>query len=250
MIVSKFIVIRRNRLKALIIAAGMGTRLSDMGDSKPMITVQGKPLIEWTITRAQRAGIDEFVVVTGYNREKLEPYLNKLSAEINIPVTTVFNPEWTKPNGLSVLSASPFLKEQFILLMSDHLFDPGILEDLIKEPMDHPGIILGVDTRIDNNPLVDMEDVTRVLQEGRNIVNINKLIDDYNAFDTGMFKCDPALFKAIESSAEKGEFSLSGGIKTLASEGNALTMDIGSRFWLDVDDEAGYKKAEEYNFNI
>ncbi len=237
-------------MKALIIAAGMGTRLSDMGDSKPMITLKGKPLIEWTITRAHSAGIKEFVVVTGYNREKLEPHLKHISEEYNIPIEIVFNPEWTKPNGLSVLAAKKYLRENFLLLMSDHLFDPSILRDLINEQMNHNGIILGVDTRIDNNPLVDMEDVTRVFQEGNRIVDINKLIERYNAFDTGMFKCNPVLFDAIEKSAGSGEFSLSGGIKTLAAEGNALTMDIGSRFWLDVDDEAGYKKALDYKFDI
>ncbi|MCP5103911.1 MAG: nucleotidyltransferase, partial [bacterium] len=55
----------------------------------------------------------------------------------------------------------------------------------------------------------------------------------------------PALFGALEESIDRGDASLSGGMKVLAAAGKAKVMDIGDKFWLDVDNEEMLKRAEK-----
>ena len=78
------------------------------------------------------------------------------------------------------------------------------------------------------------------------ITAIGKKIEAYNAFDTGIFRCTPGLFVGLEQSVSQGDFSLSGGIRALAEKGNALALDSGDRFWIDVDDERALKLAEGF----
>jgi choline kinase len=160
-------------------------------------------------------------------------------------ITTVRNPEWTLANGHSVVAAAPYLDDRFVLMMADHLFDPDLLVDALAAPAAEGEVILAVDRRLDN-PLVDLEDVTRVRTDaaGR-IVNIGKLIDLYDAFDTGVFIASQALIEALrEDIAEGGAGGISAGMIKLAGRGLARTHDIGARFWLDVDDAVAHGHAQ------
>ena len=130
-------------------------------------------------------------------------------------------------------------------LMADHLFDPAIIKALMAEGVDNGKVILAVDKRIKNNPQVDMDDVTRVWVEEDRILEIGKGLPRYNAFDTGIFLCSPALFPALAGSIAAGDSSLSGGIRQLAGHRNAHAFDIGNRSWIDIDDEAAFIKAQK-----
>ncbi len=129
--------------------------------------------------------------------------------------------------------------------MSDHLFDPQIVRDLVRAQGAHPGVVLAVDRRLDN-PLVDLEDVTRVdVAEDGAIRRIGKLIDRYNAFDTGVFLASPLLIQAIEQNyAAGGVGSISEGMQALAEQGLAYAHDIGGRFWIDIDDSEAFGRAQ------
>jgi choline kinase len=130
--------------------------------------------------------------------------------------------------------------------MSDHLFEERVLARLLAEPIAGDEVILAVDTRISDHPTVDLEDVTRVRVESGAIRDIGKGLADYNAFDTGMFLCTPALFGALEESFRRGDRSLSGGIRALAARGKARAFDVGDGLWIDVDDDAAYRRAEGF----
>ena len=232
-------------MQGLIVAAGMGTRLRGIAPLKPLAPVHGVPLIESVIDAGRQAGIDEFVVVTGYHGARLEAFLKRLSARRGIVIKTVRNPDWTLSNGHSVVAAAPFLQKNFVLMMADHLFEPALLRDLLALSPPDNGVVLAVDRRLDN-PLVDLEDVTRVATDGAGrITAIGKLIEVYDAFDTGLFLATPALAKAIgDDVAAGGAGSISTGMTRLARAGLALAHDIGERFWLDVDDAAAWGHAE------
>ena len=232
-------------MKCLIIAAGKGSRLRLRGDSKPLIPIFGVPLIERVIRSAQQAGADDFYVVTGYHGERVRTFLNRLSDRTGIRITPIVNADWEKANGLSVLKARPYLPDPFLLLMADHLFEPSIARELMELPCDDGEITLGVDRDI-RNSLIDMGDVTRVKTEGGKINNIGKSLTDFNGFDTGIFLCTPAIFSALECSAEEsGDTSLSGAVRVLAAEGRAKAADINGHFWIDVDDPAAVRRAEK-----
>ena len=231
-------------MKCLIIAAGRGSRISSRGDSKPLIPLFGLSLVERVILTAKKSGLADFYAVTGYNGERVRQYLDRFSKERNINITHIANEEWEKENGISVLKAKELLKENFILLMGDHIFEESILASLKKERIADGEVTLAVDYNIKTNKLVDIDDVTKVLVKEDKILDIGKNIKKYNAYDTGIFLCSPAIFSAIEESSHNDDGSLSGGIRALAGKGKAKAFDIKDSYWIDVDDEKSFKKAE------
>ncbi len=232
-------------MKCLIIAAGEGSRLANRGGSKPLVPLLEMPLIERVILTAKGADLSDFYVVTGYNGEKLRDHLDQFSQDKGVKISHLINEEWEEENGLSVLKAKGEIKENFILLMSDHIFNGSILTGLLQEEVADGEIILAVDYNLENKT-VDIDDVTKVLVGNNNkIVNIGKKIKGYNAYDTGIFFCSPALFEALEEGSDHGETSLSAGIKILAKKEKARVFDINENYWIDVDDETAFKKAEK-----
>lgn len=231
-------------MRCLIVAAGAGTRLREKGESKPLIRIGGVPLIERVIGRARSAGIEDFCVVSGYRGEDLRAELDAFSAREGIRITHAVNESWDRANGVSVLKARPHVGERFVLTMCDHLIDPQILEDLLSFPSEPDTVTLAVDFRTDN-PLNDIDDVTRVKCVDGRILHVGKVIRDFNAIDTGVFLCTPILFDALVVSQAEGDDSISGAMNVLARWNKARAFDIRGRVWVDVDDPAAFRKAEE-----
>ena len=235
-------------IKCLIIAAGRGDRLRHRGSSKPLVPILGIPLIERVIRSAMEAGADEFYVVVGWQSDRVHDFLERLAKRLAIRITPLVNEDWEKENGLSVLKARDVLKEPFLLLMGDHLFDPEIVRALTTHSLSNGEVALVVDSDI-HNPLIDMDDVTRVRVKNGKICDIGKGMTDFNGFDTGIFLCSSAIFEALEQNREKdGDTTLSGAIRVLAEDGRAKAISS-NRFWIDVDDPAAFKRAEKALLN-
>ena len=198
-------------MKCLIIAAGKGNRLQSRGECKPIIPLHGIALLERVIRTAIEAGAYELFVVVGHQGEQLSHFLARLADSLAIQITPLVNDDWDQGNGLSVLRAREVLHEPFLLLMADHLFDPQLVRELTSLELGDGEIALVVDGNT-RNPLIDMEDVTRVkledgvsLQSGeksnknnsKKISDIGKGMADSNGFDPGMFLCSPAIFKSL-----------------------------------------------------
>lgn len=232
-------------MQCLILAAGLGSRLRALARSKPLARIAGAPLIEHVLRSARAGGATEFVVVTGYEAPLLEGFLAELRDRSGLAVETVRNEDWERPNGLSVLAAQARLGGEFILLMSDHLFDPEILGDMIAADRTGADLTLAADFEI-GNPRLDLNDATKIaLGEGGRIARIGKALTRYDAIDTGIFIAGPALLEALRASlAQGGTGSLSEGVQVLADAGRAFVRDCGGRWWLDVDDEPAFAKAE------
>ena len=231
-------------MQCLIIAAGRGSRLAHRFPCKPLIPVAGTALLERVMGTAAAAGIRDFVVVSGHGAGQVGDFAGAVAARKGLSARVVFNPDWERENGFSVLAAREAVRGEFVLLMADHLFDGRILEALLAAPLRPCQAMLAVDRRISGHPFADLDDVTRVNARAGGILDIGKRIPVYNAFDTGIFRCTPGLFAGLEESVRRGDFSLSGGMRVLAETGNALALDSGDRFWIDVDDERALKLAE------
>jgi choline kinase len=93
---------------------------------------------------------------------------------------------------------------------------------------------------------VDADDATKVLAVKGDIKAIGKSIAPFNAFDTGVFLCTPAFFEAAAEGLKRGDTTLSGGVRALSASGRARAMGIEGAWWMDVDDEESYRKAEKY----
>ena len=231
-------------MKCLIIAAGRGSRLKH-SEPKPLVKLLGIPLIERVIRTAIEAGADDFFVVLGYRADEVKRFLSELSERLSIPIRTIINDKWSEfENGYSVYLAKEYIKEPFLLSMCDHIVEADILKELTRCSVDDGTVYLAADIRKDNE-FVDLDDVTKVKLDGDVIVDIGKGLKEYDAYDMGVFYCSTSIFDALEESINNGNSSLSGAIKVLGRREKAKICPIDKGFWIDVDTEEAYKKAEK-----
>jgi len=232
-------------MKALIIAAGRGERLRPLTDRnpKPLIPLLGLSLIERVILSAVEAGISEFVVSTGYLGERVRSFLGD-GSKYGVSIEYVKSRFWSMGNGFSVFEARTLLNGRFILLMSDHIFNPKILESLLDFDVEEDECALCVDVGM-RNP-IDLEDATKVMVLNGKIIDIGKSLEKYNGVDMGMFHCSPVIFDALRRTIRKGLYSLTDGVRELAREGKmrAYCIDEEEAYWIDVDTLESLKIAE------
>jgi choline kinase len=124
-------------MKAIILAAGMGTRLGEYTANRPkgMVEFMGKPLIEHQLNVLRRAGIADIVIVRGYCADKINYpnvryYQNDRYAETNM-VETLF-------------CAVEEMQGRVIVLYSDILYETNIITAVMKSNM-HIGVVIDLD---------------------------------------------------------------------------------------------------------
>ena len=229
--------------QCLILAAGNGSRLRTIsGDApKPLVPFQGRPILEHIVSGAQAAGIEEFVIVLGYRGGLIRAWFEKRWRG-KARFTWVENPDYHKSNGVSALKARNALRHNFLLLMADHIFEPETARMMVQQRLAAGEVILGVDSKIDS--IFDMDDATKVRRRGDRIVDIGKEIEVYDAIDTGMFLCSPALFHDLDCASKEGNCSLSDGMRRMSAQGRLRGLDIGDAEWHDLDTPAAFAHAE------
>ena len=105
--------------RAVILAAGRGTRMGEMTQSipKPMLNVAGRPMLEHILERLSAAGIQRFFIVVGFHREAIESYFEGSNFEIEFAVQDPVN-----GTGSAALMAEAFAAGQpFLLTFGDIL---------------------------------------------------------------------------------------------------------------------------------
>jgi choline kinase len=220
--------------QCLILAAGNGSRIASVsgGVPKPLVPLCGVPLLTHVMSSCQEAGISYFVIVAGYHADSIRRWLRAQSLSCT-SVTLIENLEYHKANGVSALAAKEELHDAFLLVMADHIFEPKTAKALLQQPIADDEVILAVDSKLDD--IFDLDDATKVRREKNHVVEIGKDLAHYNALDTGMFLCSPALFNSLESTKRNGDCSLSDGMRHLAREHKLKAFDIGDAHWEDVD---------------
>jgi choline kinase len=181
------------------------------------------------------------VIVVGYRADLIRRWFAGRSFD-GTSFTLIENLEYHKANGVSALAAKDQLRNPFLLLMSDHIFEPKTARALLGQPLAEDEVILAVDHNVDG--VFDLDDATKVRCEGNHIVDIGKDLARYDALDTGMFLCGPALFNRLESAKKDGNCSLSDGMRQLAREQKLKAFDIGDAHWQDVDSPEALAYAE------
>jgi UDP-N-acetylglucosamine diphosphorylase/glucosamine-1-phosphate N-acetyltransferase len=116
-------------MQTVILAAGQGTRMRPLTDSrpKPMLPVAGKPLVAHTADAAVAAGASELLVVVGYEGEEVREYFDEEYR--GVPVTTVRQTE-RRGTADAVRVAREHLDGQFAVLNGDNIYDPSAIESL------------------------------------------------------------------------------------------------------------------------
>ena len=232
--------------QCLILAAGNGSRLRTISGElpKPLVDFQGMPILEHIVRNAQQASIEEFVIVLGYRGDLIRAWFEHRWRG-RARFRWVENPDYQKSNGVSALKARSAIDGNFLLLMADHLFEAETARMMVRQSLEPGEVILGVDAKIDR--IFDIDDATKVRRRGDRIVDIGKEIEEYDAIDTGMFLCTPALFDDLECAGKDGNCSLSDGMRRLAGRGLLRAREIGSAEWYDLDTPEAFDHAYTEN---
>jgi len=235
--------------QAVILAAGMGSRLQSLGHgapiSKPLVKLAGEEMIMRTMRTLNSAGIKHFVVVLGYMADELRSFIEKAVKTQPFSVDFVYNPKWNGfANGLSLLVAEKKIDGPFLLSMCDHAFDREIPSHLIEEDDARFEVRLCIDRKIKS--VYDLDDATKVVTENDRIVAIGKDLAEYDAVDCGVFLCRAGIFAELHAvEAEKGDASLSDGMRHLGAKNKFGYMDIGQAMWQDADTPETLEHAEK-----
>jgi len=108
-------------MKALLLAAGLGTRLRPITNTIPkcLVPVNGKPLLEYWLENLSKVGVTEFLINTSYLNREVEKFLDK--SIYKNKVTLVYETELLNTGG-TLLENRDFLRnEPFILVHADNL---------------------------------------------------------------------------------------------------------------------------------
>jgi choline kinase len=210
---------------------------------KPLARVEHASLIARVLRGLEVAGCTKVVIVVGHAAETVK---RAIAESYQGPLELVFavNDRYKLKNGVSVLCAREHVGEEFVLTMADHVLDDAILLKVRDHRPPAGGATLCVDYKVAE--VFDLDDATKVLEEGGKIREIGKSLTRYNCIDTGIFVCTTALMDALDAVlTENGDASLSEGIGRLAAAGTMTVLDIGDAFWQDVDTPEMLAHAEE-----
>jgi choline kinase len=227
-------------LKAVIVAAGMGSRLwrQTYTIPKTLLPYGGGTILSTIMNNLNQVGIDGFVVVVGYQKEYIIDYLDK-NKNLGYEIEIVENPDWNLGNGISVLVAEQAVgNDEFILSMSDHIVTVSALKRIVEQLGDNN--LLLVDKRIKD--IYDIDDATKVALNGNMITNIGKKITGYNGIDCGIFRLNIRYFRAMRDVLKSNQDSISAAISKLIANNDmeAVFMNDGEN-WIDIDTPSAYQ---------
>ena len=121
-------------MQAIILAAGRGYRLNQLtkNNTKCMIEINGVSLIERMLRQLVKFGVNDIIIVNGYQKDILEQFVSSLNLEASIKYIT--NEKYLETNNIySLYLAKDYMvKDESLIIDSDIIFDDCILEKLIQ----------------------------------------------------------------------------------------------------------------------
>ncbi len=215
-------------MKAVVLAAGKGTRLRPLTDDKPqgMVEVAGKPLLTHCFEQLNELDADELLVVVGYKKEVIiEQYGDSFEGT---PITYAHQRE---QSGLAhaLLTVEEHIDDEFMLMLGDNIFQAN-LEDVVNRQQEQ---------RADAAFLVEevsWEEASRygvcdTNQYGEIVEVVEKPADPpSNLVMTGFYTFTPAILHAchLVQPSDRGEYEISDAIDLLIQSGrtiDAIRMD-------------------------
>ena len=249
-------------MKAVILAAGKGTRMGGLTDElpKPMLPVEGRPILEHIITGLQEAGISEFCLITGWKAEVIEGHFGD-GADLGVSITYARQLVQDGTGKAPELAKEFVGDDAFLLTYGDILVKPETYAQMLERW--RAGDLAGLVT------VTGSEDVTKGglfffdeafllkhLVEKPSPDQLDALRADgwlkdgepawYNA---GIYIFTPTIFEhtARLEKSPRGEYELTDALSTLLSAGAAVAgVEIAGR-WVDVRDPEVLRGLEEGN---
>ena len=138
-------------MQSIILAAGMGKRLGEYtkNNTKCMVPVNGKPLIDRTLGQLSKLGLSRVVIVVGYEGKKLMDYLGTERAGLKIEY--VNNPIYDKTNNIYslALAKTQLQEDDTLLIESDLIFEDGMFNLLLDNPFPNLALVAKYETWMD-----------------------------------------------------------------------------------------------------
>jgi len=209
-------------MKAVILAAGKGTRLQPLTDDTPkaLVEVAGRPLIDHVFEQLAALDVSEFIVVVGYEKEQIiERYGDDYAG---VPITYAHQRDQL---GLAhaLLQVEQYVDGDFLLMLGDNVFR-GNLEDIVARQRQGDAdaaflveeVLLSEASRYGVCRIDDDGAVTEVVEKPDDPPSTTVL--------TGFYTFSPAIFHAchlVQPSA-RGEYELTDAIDLLIRSGRTI----------------------------
>lgn len=233
-------------MKAIILSAGQGRRLGRMTESVPKccLMLEGTTLLGHQIDALMANGIDDIVVVTGFAHRVVDEVVRKFH---KTSIRNLYNPFYALSDNLGTSwVARNEMKEPFLLINGDTLFEASTLSQLLSGNRSYP-ITLATDYK----EVYDSDDM-KVSTAGDQLRRVGKKLDHriVNGESIGMMVFDQhgadAFVKKIES-LMRGPDGLTGwylsAIDELATEGMVGASSIHGLGWCEIDDPKDLARA-------
>lgn len=226
-------------MKAIILAAGRGSRLNALTDDKPkcMVELNSRPLLDWQIHSLSESGIDEIAVVCGYQKDEIiHPKISHF----------FYNKEWNDTNMVvSLTKAREWLsKDDCIVSYSDIFYSSKIIQLLININSDlaitYDPDFMDLWSQRFEKPLEDLDvfqvDSERYLSKiGKNPNSISEIHGQF----MGLLKFTPNSWRDAEKVLSTFDFSkvyMTSFLNILISNNIKIkTVSIDKQPWGEVD---------------
>lgn len=241
--------------KAIILVAGMGTRLRPLTDSehKCMTKVCGTPIIKQTLQNLKYSGFDEVIIVVGYLRDKLIAEIKGM--ECGLKLSFIENDIYDQTNTLYSLKLGLDQVHDFrdlYVIEGDVIFENAVLERLINSEAENATILEKYNEKLEGtfvelNELGDVVDWRHKsdqekgyeLRDKYKTVNLHKFSED---FVTKILV--PELYSYIEKNGK--DRPLEKLMKCIVNEHPAFIHGeiLNHEKWYEIDDINDLRIAE------
>ena len=180
-------------MKAVILAAGIASRLRPLTDTTPkcLLKIGERCLLERAFDALIQNGFDEFIIVTGYRQPQIVDFLQARYPVQNI--TFIYNDRYESTNNIySLWLTRPYTDgEEILLLDSDIVFDPQIVEKLLDSDK--------ADILALNRHELGEEEIKVIVDDAQKVVEISKVcsISDAIGESIGIEKMSVEYTKAL-----------------------------------------------------
>jgi len=237
-------------MKAIILAAGMGTRIRPLTDNCPksLLNINGKPILEMMLSHIQHCGITEVIFVLGYLQEQIRHYVNTNFPELDS--TYVVNNDFITTNtGYSLMLALQVSKtEAFVKFDADVVFDREILERLIDSEHEN---CLCIDTKIQ----LDAEEIKVTLDDSNYVIKVNKSVPPVDAIgeSIGIEKINGHTAEILLADLQENmldaenhqEYYEAAYERLIAKAVQIFALDITGLRWTEIDTKEDFQIAEK-----
>ncbi|MDP4209643.1 MAG: sugar phosphate nucleotidyltransferase [Bacteroidota bacterium] len=237
-------------MKAMIFAAGMGTRLQPLTFSKPkaLVEVKGVPMLEIVIKRLIKYGFTDIVINVHHFAEQIISFLEK-NRNFGVTINISDETDLLLDTGGGLLRAQSLLSdgEPFLVHNVDILTDFDLTELYNFHLQHRPLATLAVKSRNTSRSLLvnDKGELSgwKNNQTGKTIISKGEEKDLQPIAFSGVHVLSPDIFSLI---TETGVFSIMDSYLRLARENKIMTWRHDQNFWLDLGRVENLAEAEPY----